>query len=82
MVQTIDKIPIKTLLIKELRRSTGFVQQEPVLFDRTIAQNIVYGDNTRTSDIDEIIEVAKQANIHDFISTLPQVFKVLKFACL
>ena len=52
----------------------GLVSQEPVLFDMSIKENIAYGDNTRDDiPIEEIIEVAKSANIHDFIQTLPQV---------
>ena len=40
----------------------------------SIRENIAYGDNSRTDiPLDEIIHVAKQANIHDFIQTLPQV---------
>ena len=54
--------------------SVGIVSQEPVLFDMSIRENIAYGDNSR-SDIpmDEIIEAAKNANIHDFIQSLPTV---------
>jgi len=40
----------------------------------SIRENIAYGDNSRSDiPLEEIIEVAKQANIHDFILTLPQV---------
>jgi len=40
----------------------------------SIRDNIAYGDNSRNDiSIEEIIEVAKQANIHEFIQTLPQV---------
>ncbi len=54
--------------------SVGIVQQEPVLFDMSIRENIAYGDNNRTDiPLSEIIEVAKQANIHDFIQRLPDV---------
>ena len=50
------------------------VSQEPVLFDMSIRENIAYGDNSRSDiPLEEIIDVAKQANIHDFILTLPQV---------
>jgi ABC-type multidrug transport system fused ATPase/permease subunit len=57
----------------------GIVSQEPVLFDMSIQDNIAYGDNSRTDiPLDEIIRVAKQANIHDFIQTLPQVCSFLQ----
>lgn len=55
--------------------SNGFFfwfEQEPVLFDRTIKENIAYGDNTRVIPDAEIIEAAKAANIHLFITSLPQ----------
>ena len=51
----------------------GIVSQEPVLFDKTIAENIAYGDTSREASMDEIIEAARGANIHNFISTLPSV---------
>jgi ATP-binding cassette, subfamily B (MDR/TAP), member 1 len=56
-----------------LRRNLGIVSQEPVLFDRTIADNIAYGDNTRTVPIEEIVSAAKAANVHTFIAALPTV---------
>lgn len=51
----------------------GIVSQEPVLFDRTIAENIMYGDNERDVSMDEVVEAARLANIHSFIVSLPQV---------
>lgn len=62
--------------ISTLRANLGIVSQEPVLFDRTIAENIAYGDNSRTVPIEEIVRAAKQANVHTFISALPSVSKV------
>lgn len=59
-----------------MRQSIGFVQQEPILFDRTIEENIAYGDNSRQPSMDEIIEAAKQANIHSFIVSLPMVNRI------
>lgn len=49
------------------------MQQQPVLFDRTLAENIAYGDNNRAVAMDEIVQAAKAANIHNFIVTLPKV---------
>ena len=51
----------------------GIVSQEPVLFDCSISDNIAYGDNSRHVPMDEIITAAKNANIHNFIQTLPNV---------
>ena len=53
----------------------GLVSQEPVLFDRTIGENIAYGDNSRDVSMEEIIEAAKKSNIHGFIENLPLVSK-------
>lgn len=54
-----------------LRMSLGLVEQEPTVFARTIRENIAYGDNSRHVPMDEIIIAAKNANIHDFITSLP-----------
>lgn len=54
------------------RSQIGFVSQEPVLFDASIQENIAYGDTSRQVPIEEIILAAKNANIHDFIQTLPK----------
>ncbi|XP_047041195.1 multidrug resistance protein homolog 49-like isoform X1 [Helicoverpa zea] len=63
------------MTLPRLRRQLGVVQQEPVLFDRTLAENIAYGDNSRSVSMHEIIEAAKAANIHTFISSLPQGYE-------
>ncbi|XP_030031864.2 multidrug resistance protein homolog 49 [Manduca sexta] len=60
------------LTLPRLRRQLGVVQQEPVLFDRTIAENIAYGDNNRKVTMHEIVAAAKAANIHSFIVSLPK----------
>lgn len=59
--------------LKDLRSKLSIVSQEPVLFDKTIAENIAYGDTTRNVPMNEIIDAAKMANIHDFIVQLPMV---------
>ncbi|KAF7245880.1 Multidrug resistance protein 1, partial [Varanus komodoensis] len=64
---------VKELNIQWLRSQIGIVSQEPVLFDCSIADNIAYGDNSRKVSFDEIVEVAKAANIHSFIESLPDV---------
>lgn len=73
LYQALDNIPLPHLRIKEARASFGLVSQEPVLFYRTIAENIAYGDNSRSPSHKEIEEAAKQANIHSFIEGLPLV---------
>jgi ABC-type multidrug transport system fused ATPase/permease subunit len=47
------------------------VEQTPILFNLSIAENIAYGLENVT--FDEIVEAAKLANIHSFIHTLPEV---------
>ena len=46
--------------------------QEPTLFNGTIRENIVFGLDPKEASDNRIIEVAKQANIHAFITGLPQ----------
>jgi ABC-type transport system involved in Fe-S cluster assembly fused permease/ATPase subunit len=53
-----------------LRSQIGVVEQQPILFNRTIAENIRLGMENVTDD--DIVEAAKQANAHDFITLLPQ----------
>ncbi len=62
------------IFIKNEYFLVGFVSQEPVLFDMSIKENIAYGDNSRDDiPMEEIIEAAKNANIHHFIQSLPEV---------
>lgn len=56
-----------------LRSQIGIVSQEPVLFDCSIAENIQYGDHSRTVSMEEIVEASKKAYLHDFVMTLPDV---------
>lgn len=60
------------LNLEWLRSQIGIVFQEPVLFDRTIAENISYGTKVRVAQ-DVIEQAARDANIHDFIVSLPMV---------
>lgn len=59
---------------KDLRSKLSIVSQEPVLFEKTIAENIAYGDNSREVSMDEIIAAAKVANVHNFIIQQPLVW--------
>ena len=71
--QRIDGVDIRSLDVQWVRAQLALVSQEPVLFNTTIFDNIAYGDNTRTPTMDEVIDVAKKANIHNFIASLPLV---------
>lgn len=66
----LDGFDISKINISWLRSQIGVVGQEPVLFADTIAENIRFGRPGATNK--EIIEAAKVANCHDFISKLPQ----------
>ncbi|MDM8235194.1 ABC transporter ATP-binding protein [[Ruminococcus] torques] len=66
---TIDGKDVRTLTLKSLRSQIGMVQQDVYLFAGTIRDNIAYGKPG--ASMEEIIEAAKRANIHDFIRELP-----------
>ncbi|XP_052736592.1 ABC transporter B family member 10 [Vigna angularis] len=61
---------ITKLNLKSLRRHIGLVQQEPALFATSIYENILYGKEGASDS--EVIEAAKLANAHNFISGLPK----------
>ncbi|XP_065886383.1 ATP-dependent translocase ABCB1-like isoform X2 [Dysidea avara] len=68
----LDGNNLRALNIQWLRRQIGLVSQEPVLFNTTIADNIRYGANYKEVTDEEIEMAAKNANIHNFITSLPQ----------
>ncbi|XP_057672653.1 ATP-dependent translocase ABCB1-like isoform X5 [Diorhabda carinulata] len=68
----LDDFDIKSFTLSSLRSHLGIVSQEPNLFNKTIGENIAYGDNSRVVPMDEIIHAAKCANIHNFVSSLPK----------
>ncbi|XP_028631884.1 multidrug resistance protein 1B isoform X2 [Grammomys surdaster] len=70
----LDGKEVKQLNVQWLRAHLGIVSQEPILFDCSIAENIAYGDNSRVVSHDEIVRAAKEANIHQFIDSLPDKY--------
>ncbi|KAL8152327.1 hypothetical protein V2J09_010087 [Rumex salicifolius] len=69
----LDGVEIKTLKLSWLRQQMGLVSQEPILFNESIRTNIAYGKQSGGgANENEIIEAAKAANAHTFISALPQ----------
>ncbi|PIA58603.1 hypothetical protein AQUCO_00500501v1 [Aquilegia coerulea] len=66
----IDGKDIRKLKLKSLRKHIGLVQQEPALFAMSIYENILYGKDGSSES--EVIEAAKLANAHNFISSLPE----------
>jgi ATP-binding cassette subfamily B (MDR/TAP) protein 1 len=72
---TLDGTEIKSLSVRYLRSLLGYVGQEPVLFQGSVAQNIAYGKGG-TATQKEIEEAAKMANAHGFITeTLGEGYK-------
>ncbi|XP_021737872.1 ABC transporter B family member 15-like isoform X2 [Chenopodium quinoa] len=65
----IDGRDIRTYNLRSLRKHIALVSQEPTLFAGTIRENIIYGASDNV-DESEIIEAAKAANAHDFLSGL------------
>ena len=70
--QLVDGMDVKDINLIRLRYLISVVSQEPILFDCSIKDNITYGLDTPLS-MEEIITVARAANIHEFITNLPKV---------
>lgn len=66
---TIDGEDIRDFTLESLRKNIGIVQQDVYLFCGTVRENIAYGKPDASDE--EIMEAAKNANIHDFIMSLP-----------
>lgn len=64
----IDGKNIADVTQESLRRAISFVPQEPILFHRTLRENIKYGKQDATDE--EVIEAAKKAHCHEFIMKL------------
>lgn len=81
----IDGVDIRTLNVRWLRQHISLVQQEPILFSTSIENNIRYGlFNTELESINEedrikelIVDAAKMANAHDFITALPEGYDTI-----
>ncbi|WKG06210.1 ABC transporter ATP-binding protein [Mycolicibacterium sp. HK-90] len=66
----VDGVDLRDYKLHELRRQIAYVLQDTVLFRGTIRDNIAFG--RPDADHDEIVEMAKLANAHEFISEMPQ----------
>ncbi len=71
----IDGQNIAKIKQDDLRRNISYVPQDPILFHRTLRENIAYGKSDATEA--EIIEAAKAANAHEFIKSLPEGYDTL-----
>jgi ATP-binding cassette, subfamily C, bacterial CydD len=67
---TADGVAIETFTAQDWRKLVAWQPQNPYLFNTTVAENIRMGRADAT--MDEVIAAARNANIHDFIQTLPQ----------
>jgi ATP-binding cassette subfamily B protein len=68
----IDGQDVMKVTLESLRKSVSFVPQDPILFHRTLADNIKYGKPDAT--MEEIIDASKKAHCHEFISRLPEKY--------
>lgn len=67
---TLDGVDIRDITLPSLRRNVVTAQQDVFLFSSTIKENIAYG--VVDADQDQIIEVSKAAQLHDFVQALPE----------
>ncbi len=72
---TIDGIDVRDYDLHSLRSQIGIVMQQSLLFSATIEENIAYGNPAATHS--EIVEAARSANAHDFISEFPDGYDTL-----
>lgn len=71
----IDRQNIAEVTQQSLRNAIAYVPQDPMMFHRSIADNIRYGRLDATDE--EVVKAAKQANAHEFIKSLPNGYKTL-----
>ena len=71
----IDGRDITRYNLRNLRRQIGLVQQEPLLFSCSIRDNICYGSDGSSES--EVIQVSREANIHEFVSNLPDGYETV-----
>lgn len=71
----IDDQPISEYRLDQLRNSIGYVPQNPLLFSGTVSENISWGKETASKE--EIIQAAKDAQIHDLIMGLPHQYETV-----
>jgi ATP-binding cassette subfamily B protein len=72
---TIDGQDIARVTQASLRQNIAYVPQEPLLFHRTVRENIAYGKPDATDE--ELYEAAKKANAHEFIQALPSGYDTM-----
>ena len=70
---TIDAIDVRDVTMASLRANIGIVQQDVFLFTSTVRENIAYG--AVDASFDQIVQAAKIAQIHDFVTSLPEGYE-------
>jgi len=65
----IDNVDIRDYSLKSLRNQISYIEQDVFLFSFSVFDNITFG---RTSNLEEVINAAKQAQAHEFVSSLPE----------
>jgi ABC-type multidrug transport system fused ATPase/permease subunit len=66
----LDGVDVRDLRLTSLRRAIGVISQDPFLFSATVRENIAFGAPELTDD--EVVEVARLAQAHEFVERLPQ----------
>jgi len=69
---TIDDIDIRKYSLQSLRSQISYIEQDVFLFSTSIFENISFG---RASSLEQVVEVAKQAQVDDFVSKLPKEYE-------
>lgn len=75
----VDGLEISSLNVNNYRNHLALVSQEPTLYQGTIRENILLGADRKDADVPEeaIVQACKDANIHDFILSLPDAFNTV-----
>ena len=72
---TLDNRDVRDLNLRSLRRNVAIVPQDVFLFAATIRENIAYGASS--APLEDVIQAARSAQIHDFIDGLPDKYETL-----
>lgn len=68
----LDGVPITEKMIRELRRSIGYVPQTPFISDTSIINNIAYGDKPEDIDYNRVVDALKTVDLYDFFMQKPE----------